>query len=89
MTVTLDIPTTLEATVEANARARGVSVERYLLTLVEGDFVVPPPPPGSENWTLQDALDHAGPLPENLGRATALAGEATLAKFWNSHEGRG
>ncbi len=84
MTVTLDIPTTLEATVEANAWARGVSIERYLLTLVERDFIAPPPPPGSENWTLQDALDHAGPLPENLGRATALASEATLAKFWNS-----
>ncbi len=86
MTVTLDIPTTLEATVEANARAKGISIERYLLTLVERDFIVPPPPPGSENWTLQDALDYAGPLPENLGRATALASEATLAKFWDSPE---
>ena len=86
MTVTLDIPPTLEASVQANAQARGVSIEKYLLTLVERDFVAPAPPPGSESWTLQDALDYAGPLPENLGRATALASEATLAKFWNSPE---
>ena len=86
MTVTLDIPPTLEATVQANAQARGVSIEKYLLTLVERDFVAPLPPVGSENWTLQNALDHAGPLPENLGRATALASKAMLAKFWNNPE---
>lgn len=84
MTVTLDIPPALEAMVQANAQARGVSIEKYLLTLAEHDFVAPSPPIGSEIWTLQDALDYAGPLPENLGRATALASEATLAKFWNS-----
>jgi len=39
-----------------------------------------------EDWTLQDALDYAGPLPKNPGRATALASEATLPKFWNSPE---
>ncbi len=86
MTVTLDIPPLLEATVQANAQAKGVSVERYLLALVEREVIVPAPPPGSENWTLQDALDYAGPLPENLGRATALASEATLARCWNSPE---
>ncbi len=84
MTVTLNIPPAIETTVQANAQARGVSVETYLLTLVERNIVAPPP--GSENWNLQDALDYAGPLPENLGRATALAGEAVLAKFWNSPE---
>ncbi len=84
MTVTLDIPPTIEGALQANAQARGVSVEKYLLGLVERNVVVPPA--GSENWTLQDALDYAGPLPENLGRATALASEATFAKFWESPE---
>ena len=84
MTVTLDIPPTLEGTVQANAQAKGISVEKYLLGLVERTVIVPPS--GSENWTLQDALDYAGPLPENLGRATALASEATLAKLWESQE---
>ncbi len=84
MTITLDIPATLESAVQASAQAKGVSVEKYLLALVERNVIVPPP--GSENWTLQDALDYAGPLPDNLGRATALASEATLAKFWESHE---
>ncbi len=84
MTVTLDLPTAIEEAVQANAQAKGVSVENYLLSLVERNVIVAPP--GSENWTLQDALDYAGPLPENLGRATALASETTLAKFWNSPE---
>ncbi len=84
MTVTLDIPPLMESAVQANAQAKGVSVKMYLLGLVECSVVAAPP--GSENWTLQDALDYAGPLPENLGRATALASEATLAKFWNSPE---
>lgn len=84
MTVTLDLPTAIEGVVQANAQAKGVSVERYLLGLVERNVIVAPS--GSENWTLQEALDYAGPLPENLGRATALASEATLAKFWNSPE---
>lgn len=35
MTVTLDIPPLLEATVQANAQAKGVSIERYLRALVE------------------------------------------------------
>ncbi len=82
MTVTLNLPPLLEATVQANTQAKGVSIERYLLTLVEREVIIPAPP-GSENWTLQDALDRAGPLPENLGRATALASEAILAN-WNS-----
>ena len=84
MTVTLDIPPPVETVVQANAEAEGVSVEDYLLALVRRETFAPPP--GSENWTLQDALDYAGPLPENLGRATALASEATLSKFWNSPE---
>ena len=84
MTVTLDIPHTIEGAVQANAQAKGISVEKYLLALVERNVVIAPP--GSENWTLQDALDYAGPLPENLGRATAIASEATLAKFWDSPE---
>ncbi len=84
MTVTLNIPAMLENAVQANAQAKGLSVENYLLTLVERTVIAPPP--GSENWTLQDALDYAGPLPANLGRATALASEATLAKFWGSPE---
>lgn len=65
MTITLDIPATLESAVQAGAQSKGVSVEKYLLTLVEHSVIVPPS--GSENWTLQDALDYAGPLPENLG----------------------
>ncbi len=84
MTVTLNIPHRIEEAVQANAQAKGISVEKYLLGLVEREVIAPPL--GSENWTLQDALDYAGPLPENLGRATALASEATLAKFWNSPE---
>ena len=84
MTVTVDIPYMIEGAVQANAQAKGISVERYLLSLVEREVIAPPS--GSETWTLQDALDYAGPLPENLGRATALASEATLAKFWNSPE---
>ena len=86
MTVTLDIPPKLGATVQANAHAKGAPIERYLLTLVEREIIVPDPLQGSENWTLQDALDYAGPLPENLGRATAVASETILAKFWNSPE---
>ncbi len=84
MTVTLSIPPTLESVVQAHAQAKGVSLENYVLALVERDALAPPP--GSENWTLQDALDYAGPLPENIGRATAIASESTLAKFWNSPE---
>ena len=84
MTVTLDIPTPLESAVQANVQAKGLSVESYLLTLVERNVITPPP--GSEHWTLQDALDYAGPLPDSLGRATALASEATLTKLWGSHE---
>ncbi len=43
-------------------------------------------PPGNENWTLQDALDYADSLPENLGRATVLASEAAFKKFWDRPE---
>lgn len=56
MTVTLNIPAMLENAVQANAQAKGLSVENYLLTLVERNVIAPPP--GSENWTLQDALDY-------------------------------
>jgi hypothetical protein len=73
MTVTLDIPPIIESAVQANAQAKGVSVEKYLLGLVECNVIVAPP--GSENWTLQDALDYAGPLPENLGRLDRLKPE--------------
>lgn len=58
MAVTLNIPAILENAVQANAQAKGLSVENYLLTLVERNVIAPPP--GSENWILQDALDHAG-----------------------------
>ena len=57
MTVTLNIPATLEGSVQTNAQAKGLSVESYLLTLVERTVIALPP--GSENWTLQDALDYA------------------------------
>ena len=68
MTLMLDVPPGLEATLQANAQARGVTVEQYVLTLMERDTSSPFPPAGSENWTLQDALDYAGPPPEDLGR---------------------
>ncbi len=79
MTVILDLSNAIEAVVQANAQAKGISVEKYPLSLVERNAIAAPS--GSENWTLQDALDYAGPLPENLGRATALASETTLAKL--------
>lgn len=56
MTVTLNIPAMLESAVQANAQAKGLSVENFLLTLVERTVIAPPP--GSESWTLQDALDY-------------------------------
>ena len=56
MTVTLNIPAMLESAVQANAQAKGLSVENYLLTLVERTVIAPPP--GSENWDMQDALDY-------------------------------
>lgn len=57
MTVTLNIPAMLENAVQANAQAKGLSAENYLLTLVERTVIAPPP--GSEKWTLRDALDYA------------------------------
>lgn len=71
MTVTLDLPTAIEEAVQANAQAKGVSVEKYLLGLVERNVIVAPP--GSENWTLQDALDYealdcAGAAPQHPRR---------------------
>ena len=56
MTVTLDLPAAIEEAVQANAQAKGVSIEKYLLGLVERNVIAVPP--GSENWTLQDALDY-------------------------------
>ena len=60
MTVTLNIPAMLENAIQANAQAKGLSVEKYLLVLVERNVTTLPP--GSENWTLQDALDYAEPI---------------------------
>lgn len=84
MTVTLEVPPALESVVQASAQAKGITVENYLLTLVERDAFAPPP--GSENWTLQDALDYAGEGPEDLAMACAVASEDTLKKIWNSAE---
>ena len=58
MTVTLNIPALLESAVQANVQAKGLSVGSYLLMLAERNIIAPPP--GSEKWTLQDALDYAG-----------------------------
>ncbi|MBV9852008.1 MAG: hypothetical protein JO250_20270 [Armatimonadetes bacterium] len=67
MTGMLELPPILEATV---------------LALVERDTSAPTPPPGSENWTLQDTLDYAGPLPENLATACATASHDVLGRIW-------
>ena len=56
MTVTINLLPPIESAVQANAQAKGVSVETYLLGLVERNVIVAPP--GSEDWTLQDALDY-------------------------------
>jgi hypothetical protein len=74
----------MEAALQAHAEAKGLSVEGYLLTLVERDTL--PPPPGSEDWTLQDALDYAGPLPEGAGVACAVASQEALGRIWNNPE---
>jgi len=84
MTVTLEVPPAIESVMQANAQAKGISVENYLLALVERDVLAPPP--GSEHWTLQDALDYAGEGPEDLASACAIASEDTLKKFWSSAE---
>jgi hypothetical protein len=73
MTVTLELPAKLEAALQTQAQSHGVSMEQYLLMLAERDTAdVPSPPPGSEHWILQDALDYAGPLPDDLGSACAI-----------------
>ena len=84
MTVMLELPTNLETRLQANAQARGLTVEDYLLTLVERDALTPPPPPGSENWTLQDALEYAGPLPDDLGAACAVGSQEALKRVWDN-----
>ncbi|MBV9852006.1 MAG: hypothetical protein JO250_20260 [Armatimonadetes bacterium] len=86
MTLMLEVPPGLETALQANAQARGLTVEQYVLALVERDASVPAPPPGSENWTLQDALDYAGPLPENLAAACAVASQEALGRIWNNPE---
>ena len=86
MTLLLDVPPNLEMVLKSNAQARGVSVEQYVLALMERETFVPAAPPGSENWTLQDALDYAGPLPEDLGRACAVASQTVLKRLWNNPE---
>lgn len=45
---------------------------------------IPKVPVGSENWTLQEALDHAGPLPDDLATACALASEDALKRIWDA-----
>ena len=84
MTLMLDVPPGLEAALQSQAQARGLTVEQYLLALVERATLAPPP--DSETWTLQDALDYAGPPPDDLGRACAIASEGALARVWNSRE---
>jgi hypothetical protein len=84
MTLVLDVPPALEATLQTNAQARGVTLEQYIIALMERETFVPAPPPSSENWTLQDALDYAGPPPENLGRACAVASQAVLKRIWDN-----
>jgi hypothetical protein len=84
MTVMLDVPPNMETVLQAHAEAKGLSVERYLLALVERDTLSPPS--GSENWTLQDALDYAGPLPDEPGIACAVASQEALGRIWNSPE---
>jgi hypothetical protein len=84
MTVVLDVPPNMEATLRSHANAQGLTVSGYLLALVERDTLAPPP--GSENWTLQDALDHAGPLPDDLGVACAYASQETLKRIWDNSE---
>lgn len=72
---------------QAKARTEGLALSDWARKRLLSDGInVEPLPPGHENWTLQDALDYAGPLPENLGRATALASEAAFKKFWDSPE---
>ena len=86
MTLMLDVPPGLEATLQANAQARGLTVEQYVLALMERETSVPTPPPGSEHWTLQDALDYAGPPPRDLGAACAIASQDVLKRVWNNPE---
>ena len=86
MTLLLDVPPNLEVALQTNAQARGVTVEQYVLALMERETAMPAPPPDSENWTLQDALDYAGPPPEDLGRACAVASQAVLKRIWNNPE---
>lgn len=86
MTLVLDVPPGLEVTLYSNAQARGVTVEQYVLALVERETSLPAPPPGSEKWTLQDALDYAGPPPDNLGAACARASQDVLQRLWNNPE---
>ena len=43
MTLMLDVPPVLEATLQANAQARGVTLEQYIIALMEREtFVLPP-----------------------------------------------
>ena len=86
MTLLLELPPKLEMALQSNAQARGVTVEQYVLALMERETSVPAPPPGSETWTLQDALDYAGPPPDDLGRACAVASQTVLKRVWDNPE---
>lgn len=79
-----------QARLQERARREGLTFNDWARRRLLSDVLSGVPsdalPEGHEHWTLQDALDYAGPLPENLGRATALASEPTLRKFWDSPE---
>ena len=83
MTVTLDLTPELEQRVAAQAIAQGLSLEAYLLSVIEAASVPAP----SERATLEEFEAAMDELAEGLDHLPVLAPEALTRESIYGHRG--